>query len=182
MSRYRECRLDWFTSRNRRRTLFGDIRSLLRCDRDVSVSAFGVALLEFGNPTPIERAWPFSAQHDRLIVVGDRFIEVAHLQVYEAATVECIRVVWPQTQRLIAIFQRLFELLPCPGQDRARPAAVVARALIVGLTLERLIATLDGVAIVGLVDQHRASPHIGADVVGIESDRLVARSESGFLL
>src|SRR5262249_33157595 len=45
--------------------------------------------------------------------------------------------------------------------------------MIIRLTLESLIATLDGVAIVGLVDQHRASPHIGADVVGIESDRLV---------
>src|SRR5262249_49104496 len=57
-----------------------------------------------------------------------------------------------------------------PAQDRARPAAVVARARIVGLTLESLIATLDGVAIVGLVDEHRASAQIGADVVGIEAD------------
>src|SRR6516164_5815244 len=127
MSRYRECRLDWFTSRNHRRT-----RDWLRDSNPVCdvhgctpypryssatsglffvatmMSLFPPALLEFGNPTPIERAWPFSAQHDRLIVVGDRFVEVAHFQVYEPATVECIRVVRPQTQRLIAIFQRLF--------------------------------------------------------------------------
>src|SRR5262245_18158348 len=107
------------------------------------------------------------------MVVGNRFVEVAQLQVNEAAAVKCIRIIWPQPQRLIAIGQRLFELLLCPGQDRTRPAAVVARVRVIGLTLESLIAILDSAAIIGLINKHRATAQIGINVVGIEPDCLV---------
>src|SRR5215469_8569324 len=70
---------------------------------DVGVAAHTVTFFIFRQTAAIKRGRPLRINLERCVVIGDRFVEFAGLEIGEAATIECVGIVRPEPQRFVAI-------------------------------------------------------------------------------
>src|SRR5581483_4990796 len=121
----------------------GEVRAdvlvdLLRC-LDVRLPARRVAAPELGDAAAVERAGMVGVGLQGEVVLGERLGPVVHLQVHEAARIARVKIVGRERQRLVAVGQRLLQLLADDGAGQA--AVVVGR--------RQVRAEADGLAVVG---------------------------------
>src|SRR5262249_17906653 len=135
--------------------------------RDIGIATGAVARPLLHDAAAIERRRHLAVDLERRFVVFQCFVVVAGLEVCEGAAVDRVGIVGTQTQRLIAVGDRLIGL---PG-DRAHPAARVPRAGVLGPQPRDFVVIAYGGGPVAFLFVGEATiVHVGC-VVGRELDR-----------
>ena len=113
--------------------------------------------ISLATPRPYSAAGEFGVELERLVVIDQRLIGLAELEIGHAAMIERGGVVRLEAERGVAILERRLQL----ADDGARAATLVQRLGVVRLQLDRLVVVLDRLVVVT-----RAVEHVGAVVIG----------------
>src|ERR1700728_5119836 len=103
--------------------LVGNIRLDGLGGLDICRAAIGVPVALFGDTPAVERRRVLRIDPQRRVVIRDRLLEHAELQIDKAAAVERILVVGFDLQRFVAILYGMGQI----ADNGARPAAIVER-------------------------------------------------------
>jgi hypothetical protein len=114
----------------------------------------------------------------RRVVIGDRRRGIFHLEIDQAAAVERVAVAGTAPQGLVAIRQRLRQLL----DDRSHPTPTVPMIRTGRLEPDRLIVVLEGAVVLALSLIDGAAIVEGMGEVWIELDRLIEVPDGAIVL
>src|SRR5256884_447565 len=151
-----------------RRTELDRLRKI--CNRLVAVT-----LCDVGFAAGVESVEVLGIYRDRLVIVGDRVIDLAQRRMGIAAIPICHAVLWIDADRLIIVGDRAAIVLQAFVSD----AAAIVSAGIFGFALDDLAAIRNGEVVLAIVAVGNATRGVQPKQIWIELDRLAVVCDRG---